>query len=1199
MLSIQTNVNSLVAQQNLNVNNAFQSKTIQQLTSGYRINQSGDDAAGLAVANKFRNDIAEVTQGVANGNDAVAQLQIMDGGMSNISQILDRLKTLAAQSASGSFTGDRTVLNNEFQTDLGEIDRQAQAVGLDNGGTFAKSVAVYMGGGQGTTSADTLANGTVTVDLTKSTVDSQSLGLKGLQVVNASATTGLVAHDIGVNSGTSVQAIVGNTSGAHPNQEALAGYASFYFSAPGFSDAGKIGISVNLTGVSDTTSLATAVNNAIQAAGTGGTAAANAFKAAGITASVYTDANGGQALAFNSATTPFQVQAGDQMANALMGNVTMVSGAAQGTAVTTSVTGSVATTAGTGFTTPQNVHVVISGGGLAQAQDLTLNASSTTTAASISDLLNQFKSNTALVNAGLSLTNTAGGSTLGGNLQFTSATGQAFNVAVTGDTQDLLGLGSFLTNAAGTADYTSITATGAYSASAVTGVLGTTTGAAAGLEISLDGGVSQAITPIDLTAGAHATAANVTGVAVAGGAVDITNTAKALDISVYNNGVLTNWAGNLITNQVATHGAVASSTITSASSVVVDSTHDKFQIAVDGGPLVQVSVANGTYTGGTQLIDAINAAIGGTSLNGLVTAIWDAGNGGKLTFQSASTGAGSSVAVANSATTNTVNTPGEVASASITAASSVVVDATHNTFQIAVDGGASVAVTVANGTYTGGTQLIDAINAAIGGTSLSGAVNAIWDAGNGGLLTFQSASSGASSSVALSNGAANDLLSTTAGKKLDIVSGTHNSGTTSQVTNDLLSTTAGKKLDIVSGTHNSGLADQPSTLDSIATQIQAGLGGAAVVTVTNNSKISISSATKGANSEVVINTPVSNSANTAVGLTGGAQTNPGQNSSIDDIVANLNAQFTNNTAWQAAGLYAYRTNSDGSVNPAGSYISIGSNNATNFRLDALGSGAASAENIGFGTAGQSFQAGTPNAATSMASLNAYGTSTTGAVAFNPILDGDEKQVLTFSANDSTGALQTTSVTLQNNATSRAGRSIDDAVAYINQQLQAATTQPALQSIVAVKQKVGGAEEINFISSLSKFSVGVGGTGSTDGVSAGVPGTLNSSANGSSANMAIDTQAGAQAAVTAITAAVAKLGSAQAAIGKGQNQLNYAINLAQSQITNFSAAESQIRDANVAEQAANLSKAQVLQQASIAAMAQANAAPQAVLSLLKG
>src|SRR5882757_1875129 len=115
-VSIQTNINSLVAQQNLSVTNKFQSNTIAQLTSGYRINSSGDDAAGLAVANKFRNAISELTQGVSNGNDAVAQLQIMDGGMSNISTMLDRLKTLAMQSASATFSGGdtgRAQLNTE------------------------------------------------------------------------------------------------------------------------------------------------------------------------------------------------------------------------------------------------------------------------------------------------------------------------------------------------------------------------------------------------------------------------------------------------------------------------------------------------------------------------------------------------------------------------------------------------------------------------------------------------------------------------------------------------------------------------------------------------------------------------------------------------------------------------------------------------------------------------------------------------------------------------------------------------------------------------------------------------------------------------------------------------------------------------------------------------------------------------------
>ena len=89
-----------------------------------------------------------------------------------------------------------------------------------------------------------------------------------------------------------------------------------------------------------------------------------------------------------------------------------------------------------------------------------------------------------------------------------------------------------------------------------------------------------------------------------------------------------------------------------------------------------------------------------------------------------------------------------------------------------------------------------------------------------------------------------------------------------------------------------------------------------------------------------------------------------------------------------------------------------------------------------------------------------------------------------------------------------------------------------------------------------------------------------------------------AAINAITQAIQSLGQTQGVVGAGENTLNYAINLAQSQITSFSAAQSQIRDANVAQEAAKLTQAQVMQQASIAAMSQANSEPQAVMKLLQ-
>ena len=89
-----------------------------------------------------------------------------------------------------------------------------------------------------------------------------------------------------------------------------------------------------------------------------------------------------------------------------------------------------------------------------------------------------------------------------------------------------------------------------------------------------------------------------------------------------------------------------------------------------------------------------------------------------------------------------------------------------------------------------------------------------------------------------------------------------------------------------------------------------------------------------------------------------------------------------------------------------------------------------------------------------------------------------------------------------------------------------------------------------------------------------------------------------AAISAINTALNQLGDVQSRVGAGENKLNYAINLANSQITNCDAAESRIKDADVAAAAANLTKAQVLQQASVAALAQANSAPQALLKLLQ-
>src|SRR5579864_8931102 len=178
-LTVQTNVASLIAQTNLNTNNALMTNTITRLTSGYRINSSADDAAGLVIANQYRSSIAELTQGVRNANDGISTLQIIDGGLNNISTMLDRMKTLATQSASGTFTGNRGTLDQEYQQLVGEITRQATDVGLVTGGSNSQNMSVYIGGGP---AGGALSFSQVAVNLGGQTVDATGLGLTGTAV---------------------------------------------------------------------------------------------------------------------------------------------------------------------------------------------------------------------------------------------------------------------------------------------------------------------------------------------------------------------------------------------------------------------------------------------------------------------------------------------------------------------------------------------------------------------------------------------------------------------------------------------------------------------------------------------------------------------------------------------------------------------------------------------------------------------------------------------------------------------------------------------------------------------------------------------------------------------------------------------------------------------------------------------------------
>jgi flagellin len=182
-VSLINNLGSLASQTRLNATGNKLNATIQRLSSGLRINSSGDDAAGLAIANKYRSDISILSQGIRNANDGLSTLQIIDGGLNTISGLLDRAATLSTQSASGTFSGDRDILQDEFTKVLDEITRQAENIGLVSGGTYNNELSVIIGGGTDTYAA-TGSNAGVTIDLSGSTnrVDSTSLGLSNLNI---------------------------------------------------------------------------------------------------------------------------------------------------------------------------------------------------------------------------------------------------------------------------------------------------------------------------------------------------------------------------------------------------------------------------------------------------------------------------------------------------------------------------------------------------------------------------------------------------------------------------------------------------------------------------------------------------------------------------------------------------------------------------------------------------------------------------------------------------------------------------------------------------------------------------------------------------------------------------------------------------------------------------------------------------------
>lgn len=129
---INTNIASLNAQRNLNSSQGALNSALQRLSSGLRVNSAKDDAAGLAIAEKMNAQSRGMNVAMRNANDGISAAQTAEGGLSNISSHLQRMRELATQAASGQFdSANRSALDKEFQQLASEITRAIDATNFN------------------------------------------------------------------------------------------------------------------------------------------------------------------------------------------------------------------------------------------------------------------------------------------------------------------------------------------------------------------------------------------------------------------------------------------------------------------------------------------------------------------------------------------------------------------------------------------------------------------------------------------------------------------------------------------------------------------------------------------------------------------------------------------------------------------------------------------------------------------------------------------------------------------------------------------------------------------------------------------------------------------------------------------------------------------------------------------------------------
>ena len=205
MLSINSNISSLTAQENLNASGSALSQAITRLSSGKRINSAADDAAGLAISTTLQTAINGLNQGVSNANDGVSMVQTASTGLSQITQSLQTIRSLADEAAGGTLSAsNQQALQQEVAQQVAEVNRLASQTsynGINLLDGSAGNVTVQVGANVGQTinlnlsqgvSAANLGTGPVAAGATIGTITGLDLTATG--TANSSGGTGAITQ---------------------------------------------------------------------------------------------------------------------------------------------------------------------------------------------------------------------------------------------------------------------------------------------------------------------------------------------------------------------------------------------------------------------------------------------------------------------------------------------------------------------------------------------------------------------------------------------------------------------------------------------------------------------------------------------------------------------------------------------------------------------------------------------------------------------------------------------------------------------------------------------------------------------------------------------------------------------------------------------------------------------------------------------